>query len=121
VKVLNIGERIKEERNKKGMRQTDLAKKANVSSQVVSNWERGYSSLDHDDVLKLSEVFNCTTDFLYGRSNSPKLTEEEDKKEAEDELKEIKEILEKTPEDERNEHLEKIKAYVRGLVDARDN
>ncbi|OLN21616.1 hypothetical protein BTO30_14135 [Domibacillus antri] len=61
-----INNRIKELRKKIGLTQKQLAEKVNVSPQVISNWERKYTNPDHDDVKKLSQIFDCSTDFLLG-------------------------------------------------------
>lgn len=40
---MTIGERIAEERKKKGMTQEDMAEKLNLSRQAISKWESGVS------------------------------------------------------------------------------
>lgn len=62
-----VGDRIRQLRKERGLTQTELAKKVNVSSQVVSNWERKYTDPDHDDITRLSRVFNVSADYLLGR------------------------------------------------------
>ena len=62
--------RIRELRKTHKMNQIDLAKKMNVSSQVISNWERGYTELPSNDLKKLSEIFNVSADYLLGRENN---------------------------------------------------
>lgn len=71
-----VGERIRKLRKERGWTQSDLAKKVNVSSQVVSNWERKYTDPDHDDISRLSKILDVSTDFLLGRT-----TEKESKNE----------------------------------------
>ena len=73
-----IGERIKDLRKNRGWRQKDLADKVNVSPQVISNWEREYSYPDHDDLARLSEVLEVTSDYLLGKSFSYKMTAAEE-------------------------------------------
>ena len=41
--AMTIGERIAEERKKKGMTQEDMAEKLNLSRQAISKWESGVS------------------------------------------------------------------------------
>lgn len=64
-------ERIKELRKKNNLTQKQLAEKVHVSSQVVSNWERGYTIPDSEDVKKLAEILNCSIDYLLGRDKNP--------------------------------------------------
>lgn len=66
-----VGERIKILRNKKKITQQTLANMINVSSQVISNWERGYTSPDYDDIKRLADVLDATADYLLGRSFLP--------------------------------------------------
>ena len=64
---MRTGERIKELRKKSKLTQKQLAEKIHVSSQVISNWERGYSTPDSEDVKKLAETLDCSVDQLLGR------------------------------------------------------
>lgn len=85
---MGIGNRIKEKRIEKRFKQTELAKLVNVSSQVISNWERGYTDPSHDDVARLADALECSTDYLLGRtdkvdsdrsSEATKLTDKDEK------------------------------------------
>ncbi|EEK70138.1 hypothetical protein bcere0007_54110 [Bacillus mycoides] len=68
------GKRIKELRNIKNWTQKELAKNIDVTSQVVSNWEREYTSPNHEDLLKMSKLFQVTTDYiLLGNNNIKKI------------------------------------------------
>jgi transcriptional regulator with XRE-family HTH domain len=70
---LNIlGERISQRRKQKGLTQDELAKKAYISKQVISNIERGKTSVVSETVLNLlSYALLTTTDFLSGESDEP--------------------------------------------------
>lgn len=63
-KLEGLGKRIKALRIKNKWTQKEFAHKLNVSSQVVSNWEREYSFPDMDDVVKISNVFNVSIGFI---------------------------------------------------------
>ena len=65
---MSIGERIKAKRKQSKLTQTELGKLVNVSSQVISNWERGYSDPNHDDVARLAVELDCSTEYLHGIS-----------------------------------------------------
>jgi transcriptional regulator with XRE-family HTH domain len=65
-----IGSRIREQRQKLRWTQKELAKKVNVSAQVISNWERGYTTPDSDDISRLSKAMNISSDYLLGTSEN---------------------------------------------------
>jgi transcriptional regulator with XRE-family HTH domain len=64
--VNKVGKNIKSLRKKQNLTQVQLSELINVSSQVVSNWERGYSILSSDDLAKLIEVFGVPADKILG-------------------------------------------------------
>lgn len=66
---MTLGEKIKEERKKRKITQKELAKRMEVSSQVISNWERGYTKPNYDDILGLSIELNISADYLIGKKN----------------------------------------------------
>ena len=51
-------------RRQQGWSQEELANQLDVSRQAVSKWESGASIPDLDKILKLSGLFNVTTDYL---------------------------------------------------------
>lgn len=61
---MNIGEKIRYYRQKKGMTQEKLAAELNLSFQAVSKWERGESLPDVTIVSHLSQVLNISCDAL---------------------------------------------------------
>lgn len=69
-----IGGRIKLQRQKLNMTQVQLSEKLNVTSQVVSNWERGYTNPDSTDILNLSNMLNVTSDYLLTGGDSKQLS-----------------------------------------------
>lgn len=64
--MASFGERIKELRTEKGMRQKDLAEKIGVSKAAVSLWERGVTRPDFYAVEKLCNLFDTTMAYLMG-------------------------------------------------------
>ena len=52
------------------MSQGDLAERLNVSRQSVSKWETGQAVPELDKIIKLSELFGVTTDYLL-KDNTP--------------------------------------------------
>ncbi len=52
------------------MKQIDLAKRLNVSQGTLSNWERGEYDIDNDNLIRIAELFNVSTDCVLGRDNA---------------------------------------------------
>lgn len=59
-----IGDKIKMLRRKRKLIQSQLANELNVSAQAVSKWEKGLSYPDIETIIKISELFDGTTDYL---------------------------------------------------------
>ena len=59
-----MADKIIQLRKKNGWSQEELAEKMNVSRQAVSKWESAQSIPDLEKILRLSELFGVTTDYL---------------------------------------------------------
>lgn len=59
-----LADKIIKHRKMNGWSQEELAEKMNVSRQAVSKWEGAQSVPDLDKVLRLSQLFGVTTDYL---------------------------------------------------------
>lgn len=59
-----LAEKIALLRRQNGWSQEELADQLNVSRQAVSKWEGGTSIPDLDKILKLSALFEVSTDYL---------------------------------------------------------
>lgn len=59
-----LADKIIDLRKKAGMSQEELAEKLGVSRQSVSKWEGAQSTPDLNRILKMSEIFGVSTDFL---------------------------------------------------------
>lgn len=67
---MEIYERLFELRKKANMSQEELAVKLDVSRQAVSKWEAGQANPDIENIMKLSKIYNVSTDFiLFGEVN----------------------------------------------------
>lgn len=64
-----FGERLKELRNEKKLSQKELAGLLNVSGNTVHSWERDKQEPSMSTLLKISEIFEVTLDYLYGKSD----------------------------------------------------
>ncbi len=61
---MSINNKIKLLRKKNGLSQEQLSEKIGLSRQAISRWETGDSVPDIDNIVKLSDIFNVSTDYL---------------------------------------------------------
>lgn len=64
-----LNKRIKELRLSHGLNQVELAKELSVTKQTVSNWENNNIQPSVDMLVKISEYFSVSTDYMLGKSN----------------------------------------------------
>ncbi len=68
---VEFGKRIKEQRNRAGMTQAELARKLNIGLVHMNSIENGRRGCSIDLILELSEIFDVSTDYLLtGQSRS---------------------------------------------------
>ena len=70
----SIGPQIKLLRKERKWTQQQLAKKLNVSSQVISNWERGYTIPTAKDIKKLATELNVDSNMILTGHSTEELT-----------------------------------------------
>lgn len=69
--LVKIGQRIQTRRKQRGYTQEQLADLMNVSIQMVSNLERGNKAVRIDNLIRLSEILEISTDYiLTGKENA---------------------------------------------------
>ncbi|SMC63654.1 helix-turn-helix domain-containing protein [Papillibacter cinnamivorans] len=61
---MTLGEKLQQVRRQRGLSQDRLAEMLNVSRQAVSKWERDEAVPETDKIIRLSEIFSVSTDFL---------------------------------------------------------
>lgn len=61
---MNLGSRLKEAREKKGLTQLDAARKVGISNGTLSGYERNYRDPDTDVLKKLSELYEVSPSWL---------------------------------------------------------
>ena len=61
---MNLGERLTKLRKSKGLSQEQLAEELYLTRQTISKWELNQSTPDIDYLVKLSDYFCVTTDYL---------------------------------------------------------
>ena len=61
---MSVSERIQELRKNNKESQEQLADKLEVSRQAISKWESGQGVPDVNNIIKLGEIYNVTTDYI---------------------------------------------------------
>ena len=62
-----FSERLKELRKKRGYTQSELAEYMNMRQGSYTKWETGMTEPRIENLIKLADILNTTTDFLLGR------------------------------------------------------
>jgi len=63
---MNLGSRIEELRKQKGWSQNELAKKAEISREIIGRYERNEANPSIDIAKRLADVFEVSLDYLAG-------------------------------------------------------
>ena len=71
-----LGQRICELRAHLGWSQVELSRRLRVSKQTVSNWENDNIQPSVEMLVRLSQIFGVTTDYLLGLEDVPRLNVE---------------------------------------------
>ena len=69
---MTLGERIRDERKKRGLSQEELADILNVSRQAITKWETYRGIPDIANLIRISEEFEISLDELIKGDNSVK-------------------------------------------------
>lgn len=64
-----LKDRIKEERLNLGLNQNELASKLGLTNKSISRYEKGDRQPDYETLSKLADIFDCSIDYLLGRTN----------------------------------------------------
>lgn len=70
-----IGNRISARRKQLNYTQEQIAEKMDVSIQMVSNLERGNKAIKIDNLIKISEILNVSTDYILTGKHTNKDTD----------------------------------------------
>jgi len=63
-----VGQRLKQVRNAKGLTQTEAGRVINQVQQAYAKYESGQIQLDYDKMVRLCKLFDCSSDYLLGLS-----------------------------------------------------
>ena len=65
--IHGLSEKLRELRIKNGFSQRTVAKRLDVSPSIISSYETGERTPSTENLLALSYLYRCSTDYLLGR------------------------------------------------------
>lgn len=71
--MFNFGEHLKSLRLSKNLTQKQLAECIGASERGIQNYELGQRKPTYDILIALAIFFNCSIDFLVGRTDKPEV------------------------------------------------
>ena len=90
---MGTGNNIKKERERQYISQQDLAKKTNINVSVLNRIENETRALRDDELLKIANFFNVTTDYLLGNETPTKFKPQLTDKDKKDIAKQVEDML----------------------------
>lgn len=67
--IKDLSTKLKELRMSQNLSQADVAKKLEISPSIVSGYETGERTPSTENLLALSYLYKCSTDYLLGKSS----------------------------------------------------
>lgn len=74
---MKYGDILKRLRKSNNLSQQELTDRLKINRSTYARYETSSTQPDYDTLNKLADFFGVTTDFILGRSDNPKLTEQE--------------------------------------------
>ena len=65
--IQGLPEKLRILRTKSGFSQREIAERLGVSASIISGYETGERTPSVENLLSLSYIYRCTTDYLLGR------------------------------------------------------
>lgn len=75
---MSMSNRLQDLRQKAELSQEDLAERIGVSRQAISKWEGEQTNPDIENIIRLSEVYNTSTDYIL-KGTQPTVIQASDK------------------------------------------
>ena len=74
---------LKKLRESRNLTQIKLSVEVSVSQELISAYELGKNKPNVENLIKLADYFNCSTDYILDRTNNPTVIKDKTKKEIE--------------------------------------
>jgi len=68
-KLNTFGDRLKEKRTQKNLKQEDIANLLKINRVTYTNYEKGKREPSIDILIKLADIYETSIDYLTGRYN----------------------------------------------------
>ena len=68
--IQGLGERLKSCRENRKLSQRAVAEMLGVSAGIIPEYENGNRTPSSEKLVRLADIYNCSIDFLVGRSRS---------------------------------------------------
>ena len=115
---MDVGKRIRELRERKGMEQLELAEKINISQSKMNKIETGYQKRIEPEILvDISNVLGTSVDYLEGKEvDVDSMTDEEIELEIQEITKELNVWYKDEPENKR-EKLKMLRKIIKTFIE----
>lgn len=70
--------RIKELREREGLTMKQASEALEIPYTTYVNYEKGYREMPNDTLVKIADYFNCSTDYLLGRTDNEFINDDEE-------------------------------------------
>ena len=74
--TVTLGERIAQQRKRRGLSQSALARESNVSREAIGKYERGEASASVEMAKRIADALGVTLDYLIGEGDLAELDRE---------------------------------------------
>nr|DAO95738.1 MAG TPA: Repressor protein CI [Caudoviricetes sp.] len=111
-----IGDTLKQLRMKQGLTSEELCSKIGIKGGSYRNYERNDRKPDYDTLVKLSDFYGVTTDYLLGRPDAKPPEEPLDEFARKEHLKSLEKVFMKKYLALTEEQRDKVLDFLRGVV-----
>lgn len=99
-------------RKEKGVTQKDLAEYLQISRQAYANYEAGNRNPDFETLIKISEYFNVSVDYLLGKDSEPQKEKPTEDGELSENRRKLIEWAQTVPEDKVDSVLQALQSIL---------
>lgn len=92
--IKGLPEKLRELRNKYGFSQKEVADRLEISPSIVSGYETGERTPSIDILLSISYLYNCSVDYLLGKTNEQPLIQIDTSKLNDNQIQAINVLIE---------------------------